>query len=196
VRGLTVAAESVFGAKLCYCPRMGTNQPKSSRTQPRVPDAELCAKWMPRARATCGRKTLHKGECRTAAALADSRQRKTDRRLGTRGADAPATRQRWHKAHRLRRYNITQHQLDRLLEAQEFACGMCLEPFGENRAIFIDHDHACCQEEKRSCGRCIRGLLCLDCNTTLGKIERKLHLAQAYLASPPAQLALAGGVAA
>ena len=135
------------------------------------------------------------GGC-TAAALADSRQRKTDRRLGTRGADAPATRQRWHKAHRLRRYNITQHQLDRLLEAQEFACGMCLEPFGENRAIFIDHDHACCQEEKRSCGRCIRGLLCLDCNTTLGKIERKLHLAQAYLASPPAQLALAGGVAA
>jgi hypothetical protein len=52
--------------------------------------------------------------------------------------------------------------------------------------IFIDHDHACCLDEKSSCGTCIRGLLCLSCNTTLGLIERKYELARAYLDSPQA----------
>jgi hypothetical protein len=28
----------------------------------------------------------------------------------------------------------------------------------------VDHDHACCQKKNRSCGKCIRGLLCHTCN--------------------------------
>jgi hypothetical protein len=36
--------------------------------------------------------------------------------------------------------------------------------------------------------RCVRGLLCLSCNTALGLIERKYELARVYLHSPPAQL--------
>jgi Recombination endonuclease VII len=35
---------------------------------------------------------------------------------------------------------------------------------------------------------CVRGLLCLPCNTALGLIERKHELARAYLDSPSAQL--------
>ena len=45
-------------------------------------------------------------------------------------------------------------------------------------------------DEKSSCGKCVRGLLCLSCNTALGLIERKYELARAYLDSPPAQLAV------
>jgi hypothetical protein len=40
--------------------------------------------------------------------------------------------------------------------------------------------------EKQSCGKCLRGLLCLSCNTTLGHIERNYARAQAYLDAPPA----------
>jgi recombination endonuclease VII len=62
---------------------------------------------------------------------------------------------------------------------------MCREPFGK-QPVFIDHDHNCCKTEKTSCGECVRGLLCLSCNTALGHIERKYAMACAYLDSPPA----------
>ncbi len=75
-----------------------------------------------------------------------------------------------------------------LLEIQQYACAMCRTPFEEEQPIFIDHNHACCPDEKSSCGRCVHGLLCLSCNTALGVIERKYDLARAYLDSPPGQL--------
>jgi hypothetical protein len=138
-----------------------------------------CGKWMPRARAYCARKPQHKAECRTAQALADHRARKTARRIG--GMIDPQARARWARKHRLSRYGLTQEGFDRLLEFQAYACAMGGEPFTEDSVICIDHDHACCPDEKKSCGKCIRGLLCLSCNTALGHIERKLKLAQAYL---------------
>jgi hypothetical protein len=140
---------------------------------------------MPRKETTCARRPQHKGECRSAEALADTRERKTARRRGKRTSEEVSARRRWNQAYRFRRYNITEQQFNWLLKVQEFACAMCGDPFGEDCAICVDHDHDCCMTEKKSCGKCIRGLLCLDCNTTLGKIERKLHLAQAYLAAPP-----------
>jgi Recombination endonuclease VII len=64
--------------------------------------------------------------------------------------------------------------------------------FEEDQPIFMDHDHACCPDEKSSCGKCARGLLCLSCNAALGLIERKYELARAYLDSPPAHIVVAG----
>jgi hypothetical protein len=39
-----------------------------------------------------------------------------------------------------------------------------------NRATNIDHDHGCCPGV-RSCGSCIRGILCNQCNTALGLVK-------------------------
>lgn len=78
----------------------------------------LCGKWMPRKRTTCGRRSGHLGDCRSVEAMADTRQRKTERRRGTRVNTDPAVRARWAKAHKLSRYRLTQEDFDRLLEIQ------------------------------------------------------------------------------
>ena len=118
---------------------------------------------MPRARTTCARRPNHLGECRTAAALADNRARKTARRVGQ-TLDTPEQRATWRKTSKLKRYGLTAADFDRMLEEQDYACAMCGEPFAEDEPIFIDHDHACCPDEKSSCGWCVRGLLNLRCN--------------------------------
>lgn len=46
-------------------------------------------------------------------------------------------------------------------------CEVC----GIESPLSVDHDHACCNKQSSSCGRCIRGMLCLSCNTTLGRMQ-------------------------
>jgi hypothetical protein len=54
-------------------------------------------------------------------------------------------------------------------------CGICKQPetltmLGKVRRLCIDHDHNCCPA---GCKRCIRGLLCYDCNKKLGVVENR-----------------------
>jgi hypothetical protein len=149
---------------------------------------DLCGKWMPRARTTCARKPSHPGKCISAEALAnhaDRRPRKTERRRGTRIDDDPAVRAKWRRVHKFVRLGITEEQFNQMLEAQGYACAMGGEPFEEGQRIFVDHDHTCCPKQvkatAKTCGKCIRGLLCFRCNTALGYIELYADLAEAYL---------------
>lgn len=84
---------------------------------------------------------------------------------------------------RLKRYGLSDATYDGLIEDQDGKCAGCGVSQGRN-AWHIDHDHACCPGEK-TCGKCVRGLLCRDCNLALGHaredIGRLLGLAD-YLA--------------
>ena len=51
-------------------------------------------------------------------------------------------------------------------------CALCEFVPGE-RHLHADHDHGCCPGNK-SCGKCLRGLLCSKCNIRLGYLEQFL----------------------
>ena len=68
------------------------------------------------------------------------------------------------------RYGITPEEYDKLNEAQGGVCAICEKPCTTGNSLAVDHDHTCCPG-KRSCGKCTRGLLCLNCNQALGKFN-------------------------
>ena len=137
---------------------------------------------MPRKQTYCARTPGHPPPCASPGAMENQRVRGRSRER----IYDPAAVLRWRARHRLSRYGLTDEDFGRLLDAQGNACAMCFEPFEDGHPVFVDHDHACCPDEKRSCGKCVRGLLCLRCNIGLGYIERMGEMARAYLERPSA----------
>jgi len=69
----------------------------------------------------------------------------------------------------VKRYGITKPDFEALVASQDSRCAICKGKFwDEVSSPHIDHDHTCCNEQMRSCGKCIRGLLCRGCNQVLG----------------------------
>src|SRR5690606_4327761 len=100
-------------------------------------------------------------------------------------------------------YNITEDQYWELYDAQGGLCYICGRVQGQNRdgsngrrkRLSVDHDHSCCNGPK-SCGKCVRGLLCTTCNKFLGWIRdnpQAMERGAYYLVNPPARLIVARG---
>lgn len=69
----------------------------------------------------------------------------------------------------LRKYGLKPEQYADMLARQKGACDICHRVNEDGRALAVDHDHSCCPGD-RSCGLCVRGLLCSNCNFVLGLI--------------------------
>lgn len=70
-----------------------------------------------------------------------------------------------------RKFNITLEQYNKLLEKQDYKCAICSISQTNVKTFAVDHDHKCCKEKGRSCGNCVRGLLCQVCNQALGMFQ-------------------------
>lgn len=74
---------------------------------------------------------------------------------------------------RVKRHGITPDDYRAMVALQENRCAICGDDQTDKR-LHIDHDHSCCSmvnKEQRSCGKCIRGLLCGSCNIALGNFR-------------------------
>ncbi|WP_108999255.1 endonuclease VII domain-containing protein [Streptomyces rishiriensis] len=98
----------------------------------------------------------------------------------------------------VRHYQITLPRRNAILRFQGDVCALCQEGLPIDHCPdavsfwHVDHDHRCCPPGG-SCGRCVRGLLCLPCNATrlpayerLPDVLRDSPRFNTYLSSPPA----------
>jgi hypothetical protein len=85
------------------------------------------------------------------------------------------------RASRLRYlYKMTIEDYESLLLSQGGHCALCQVVQGDDkRRMAVDHDHECCSGT-RSCGKCLRGILCADCNRKVGFLEATLRDAMVF----------------
>jgi hypothetical protein len=73
-------------------------------------------------------------------------------------------------SHRKYRFRLTPEQFNKMLVACDNKCQICRREFtleDKDSTPHIDHDHSCCPGIK-TCGECVRGLLCGPCNLLCG----------------------------
>lgn len=117
-------------------------------------------------------KVSYRGDCKVCSAVKNKAWESANRER----FDA------WKRDNRYQRfYKLSLEQYNQMWHAQSGRCAICHAPQG-GKWLSVDHDHACCPDRGRSCGRCVRELLCGRCNLVLGFIESPwMMMASAYL---------------
>jgi hypothetical protein len=80
----------------------------------------------------------------------------------------------------LKNYGLTRDDYVNMEKSQNGVCKICGEPEKYKKRLSVDHDHACCSGSK-SCGKCIRGLLCSNCNRVLGQVNDNVETLQTMI---------------
>ncbi|MFJ2401716.1 endonuclease domain-containing protein [Streptomyces xanthochromogenes] len=102
---------------------------------------------------------------------------------------------------RLRNFGISIEFYQDLLDYQGGVCAICrgvdsgrTDSRGRSYSMCIDHDHRCCPQSGRGCVKCVRGIVCNECNTrglrwyeALPTELRRFDLLNNYLNNPPAK---------
>lgn len=73
------------------------------------------------------------------------------------------------------KYNMTPEQADYWFGIKK--CQAC----GGTKRLTVDHDHSCCNG-RTSCGKCIRGVLCSNCNVALGNAHDNITALEGLIA--------------
>lgn len=73
------------------------------------------------------------------------------------------------KCHAIEKYGLNARSYEDLLQSQGGKCAVCDEQLSQRKTC-VDHDHSCCPGFK-SCGKCVRGILCYNCNTADGLLK-------------------------
>jgi len=69
------------------------------------------------------------------------------------------------------KYKLSLTDYDEMLKKQNGKCAICLIEQSElKHSLYVDHDRSCCSGSE-SCGDCIRGLLCNNCNFAIGHFK-------------------------
>lgn len=77
---------------------------------------------------------------------------------------------------RFESFGITRDQYSRMLNEQRNRCAIC-KSLSVEKGFAVDHDHSCCPGRK-SCGKCIRALLCNGCNLGIGYMKEDIERMQ------------------
>jgi len=79
------------------------------------------------------------------------------------------------RLHLKKKFKMTLEEFDRLVEAQNGVCVIC-GGVNKDRRLAVDHDRSCCPDQLKTCGECIRGLLCSNCNNGIGRFMESPEL--------------------
>jgi hypothetical protein len=93
-------------------------------------------------------------------------------------ADKPRSKERSRKSTLGRYFGMTVEKYQQLEAEQGGRCAICNRKPEESdprrKQLCVDHDHACCPGVK-SCGKCIRALICSNCNSALGHFQDSIE---------------------
>jgi hypothetical protein len=94
-----------------------------------------------------------------------------------------ATRRKYERSLRCRarKQGLTVESYTAMWEKQNRCCAVCRTPLELlSRNTTVDHDHRCCAKN-RSCGKCVRALLCRHCNIGLGFFKDSVSTLQKFI---------------
>lgn len=82
-----------------------------------------------------------------------------------------------------KKYGRSIEDYERIIEEQGGGCAICGggSEIKQHRFFQWDHDHTCCPDEI-TCHKCVRGLLCTNCNTALGGFKDDPNILRAAIA--------------
>jgi Recombination endonuclease VII len=70
-----------------------------------------------------------------------------------------------------KRFRLSVEAYEAISKLQNHKCLGCEKHRDEIGLLVVDHDHNCCPDRNKTCGKCIRGLLCAPCNNALGLVK-------------------------